>query len=77
MIICNNIYPKVEHVMTFPARWDNSTWNNLNMPTTRKANSHNKHTINMMYGKFYGFALDKQVDRTRDSNKASRHKARI
>jgi hypothetical protein len=29
-----------------------------------------------MYGRFYGFALDKQVDRTRDLNKASRHKAR-
>jgi hypothetical protein len=46
------------------------------MPTTRKANSNNKHTVNRMYERFYGFALDKQVDRTRDSNKASRHKAR-
>jgi hypothetical protein len=40
------------------------------MPTTRKANSKNKHMGNRMYGKFYGFALDKQVDRTRDSNKS-------
>jgi hypothetical protein len=38
---------------------------------TRKTNSNNKHMVNMMYGRFYGFALDKQVDRTRDSNKAS------
>jgi hypothetical protein len=44
---------------------------------TRKANSDNKHTGNRMYGRFYGFALDKQVDRTRDLNKASWHKARI
>jgi hypothetical protein len=39
------------------------------MPTTRKANSNNKNTLNRMYGRFYGFALNKQVDRTRDSNK--------
>jgi hypothetical protein len=47
------------------------------MPTTRKANSNNKHTVKRMYERFYGFALDKQVDRTHDSNKASRYKARI
>jgi hypothetical protein len=41
------------------------------MPTTHKANSNNKHTVNRMYGRFYGFTLNKQVDRTRDSNKAS------
>jgi hypothetical protein len=40
------------------------------MPTTREANSNNKHMGNRMYGRFYGFALDKQVDRTRDSNKS-------
>jgi hypothetical protein len=28
------------------------------MPTTRKANSNNKHMVYMMYGRFYGFALD-------------------
>jgi hypothetical protein len=28
------------------------------MPTTRKANSDNKHSGNRMYGWFYGFALD-------------------
>jgi hypothetical protein len=28
------------------------------MPTTRKANSNNKHTGNRMYGSFYGFDLD-------------------
>jgi hypothetical protein len=28
------------------------------MPTTRQANSNNKHTVNRMYGRFYGFALD-------------------
>jgi hypothetical protein len=28
------------------------------MPTTRKANSNNKHMVNRMYGRFYGFALD-------------------
>jgi hypothetical protein len=47
------------------------------MPTTHKANPNNKHMVNRMYERFYGFDLDKQVDRTCDSNKASRHKARI
>jgi hypothetical protein len=27
------------------------------MPTTRKANSNNKHTVNRMYERFYGIAL--------------------
>jgi hypothetical protein len=77
MIIYNNIYPKSRACDNFPSPKDNTTRNNLNMPTTRKANSNNKHTVNRMYGRFYGFALDKHVDRTCESNKASRHKARI
>jgi hypothetical protein len=44
--------------------------NNLKKPTTRKANLNNKHMVNRMYGRFYGFALDKQVDRTRNLNKS-------
>jgi hypothetical protein len=28
------------------------------MPTTQKANSNNKHTVNRMYERFYGIALD-------------------
>jgi hypothetical protein len=44
--------------------------NNLKKPMTRKANLNNKHMVNGMYGRFYGFALDKQVDRTHDPNKS-------
>jgi hypothetical protein len=47
------------------------------MPTTRKANSNNKQKVIGGRWQVYSFAFGKQVDRTRDSNKASKHKASI
>jgi hypothetical protein len=47
------------------------------MPTTRKANSNNKQMVIGGRWRIYSFALEKQVDRIRDSNKASEHKANI
>jgi hypothetical protein len=47
------------------------------MPTTHKANSNNKQRVIGGRWRKYSFALGKQVDRIRDSNKASEHKASI
>jgi hypothetical protein len=47
------------------------------MPTTRKANSNNKQKVIGGRCQVYSFALGKQVDMLRDSNKASEHKASI
>jgi hypothetical protein len=45
------------------------------MPTTRKANSNNKQKVIGGRWRKYSFALEKHVDRLRDSNKASKYKA--
>jgi hypothetical protein len=47
------------------------------MPMTRKANSNNKQKVIGGRWQKYSFALGKQVDRIRGSNKASKHKASI
>jgi hypothetical protein len=49
------------------------------MPTTRKANLDNKHTVIRIYGRFYGFALDNRwighVTRTKHRDKRLEYRA--
>jgi hypothetical protein len=60
MSIFNNIYiHNVDHVITSQPNKIKRLQQPEEMPTTRKANSNNKHMGNRMYERFYGFALDK------------------